>query len=119
MKRHDLLTLTGAAGATAVAGATGWILGSPRKAAALPIAPTASTSTAGGLADFTVRIAPASIEIAPGHTVRTTTYGGVVPGPTLRMREGVPVTIDVNNETDATDVIHWHGQIVPGVSPGN
>jgi FtsP/CotA-like multicopper oxidase with cupredoxin domain len=67
---------------------------------------------AGDRVDFTVRIAAASIEIAAGRTVRTTTYGGVVPGATLRMREGVPVTIDVYNETDATDVIHWHGQIV-------
>lgn len=35
-----------------------------------------------------------------------------MPGPTLRMREGVPATIDVYNETDAIDVVHWHGQIV-------
>lgn len=82
---------------------------------ALPAWTSAATS-AGALndrPDFSVRIVPASIEIAAGHTVRTTTYGGVVPGPTLRMREGVPVTIDVFNETDALDVIHWHGQIIP------
>jgi len=94
MKRHTFLT---AIGATTVAGAS----------AATP------ATAVGGRADFTVRIVPASIEVSPGHTVRTTTYGGVVPGPTLRMREGVPVTIDAYNETDRTDVIHWHGQIVP------
>ena len=94
MKRHDFLT---AIGATTVAGAS----------AATP------ATAVGGRADFTVRIVPASIEVSRGYTVRTTTYGGVVPGPTLRMREGVPVTIDAYNETDRTDVIHWHGQIVP------
>jgi FtsP/CotA-like multicopper oxidase with cupredoxin domain len=36
-----------------------------------------------------------------------------VPGPTLRLHEGVPVAVDVVNETDAVDVVHWHGQIVP------
>jgi uncharacterized protein (DUF302 family) len=97
-KRRDLLALTGAAGAIT----------------ALPIRALASTAAAtlSGRADIAVRIVPATIEIAPGHTVRTTTYGGVVPGATLRMREGVPVTVDVYNETNAIDVIHWHGQII-------
>lgn len=112
MKRRDLLKLTGAA---SLNGAAALFVGSPRETSALPIAAPASTDAArdGGRADFTVRIVPTSIEIAPGHTVRTTTYGGVVPGATLRMREGVPVTIDVYNETDAADVIHWHGQSIP------
>jgi len=73
----------------------------------------ASWQTLTSHADFTVRIVPATIEVAPRRVVRTTTYGGTVPGPTLRMREGVPLTVDVFNETDTTDVIHWHGQIVP------
>jgi len=104
MKRSDLLKLTVA---TSLSGAAARIVGSPREASASSVA-----ALNRGRADFTVRIVPTSIEVAPGHTVRTTTYGGVVPGATLRMREGVPVTIDVYNETDATDVIHWHGQSI-------
>lgn len=106
MKRRDFVAL---AGAMPFAGLAGCVspAQSPSAAAATP------ASLVGGRADFTVRIVPTSIEIASGHTVKTTTYGGVVPGPTLRMREGVPVTVDVFNETDATDVVHWHGQVVP------
>jgi FtsP/CotA-like multicopper oxidase with cupredoxin domain len=117
MKRTDLLKL---AGATSLSGAAAWFIGSSRETSVLPTAASASTGAPlnGGRADFTVRIVPTSIEIAPGHTVRTTTYGGVVPGATLRMREGVPVTIDVYNETDATDVIHWHGQNIPPAVDG-
>ena len=40
-------------------------------------------------ADFTLRIAPVSVELAPGKIVKTVGYNGTVPGPILRMHEGV------------------------------
>ena len=48
-------------------------------------------------ADHTLRIEPCTLEIGPGVTVKTLAYNGQVPGPLLRLREGVPVTIDVTN----------------------
>lgn len=104
LKRHAFLSL---AGATSLAGC---VAAAPTIGRASAAAAQHATTTH---PDFTVRIVSANIEIAPGRIVRTTTYGGTVPGPTLRMREGVPVTVDVFNETDAVDVIHWHGQILP------
>ena len=65
-----------------------------------------------GGADVTLHIAPVALEIAPSHFVSTIAYNGTSPGPVLRLREGKPVTIDVLNETDAAELVHWHGLFV-------
>ena len=64
-------------------------------------------------ADYTLRIAATPIEIAPDRILSTITYNGQFPGPLLRFKEGVPVAVDVYNDTDATEQLHWHGQKVP------
>jgi FtsP/CotA-like multicopper oxidase with cupredoxin domain len=69
-------------------------------------------------ADVTLRIAPVSLDIAPGKTILTYGYNGQVPGPVLRMREGVPVVVDVFNDTDHEEIVHWHGQIIPVEADG-
>jgi FtsP/CotA-like multicopper oxidase with cupredoxin domain len=63
-------------------------------------------------ADFTLRITPVSFEITPGKTIYTFGYNGQVPGPLLRMKEGVPVMVDVFNDTDHEEIVHWHGQMI-------
>jgi len=63
-------------------------------------------------ADFTLRIAPVSVEIAPGTVIKTIGYNGQAPGPMLRMREGKRATFDVYNDTDVPELVHWHGQFV-------
>lgn len=68
--------------------------------------------------DFTLRIAPVSAELAPGKTVKTIGYNGAVPGPILRMREGVSTTVEVFNDTDAEELVHWHGLMVPAEVDG-
>ncbi len=68
--------------------------------------------------DFTLRIAPVAVEIAPSHFVSTTGYNGSSPGPVLRMREGRPVTVDVINDTDAPELVHWHGLFLPSQLDG-
>jgi FtsP/CotA-like multicopper oxidase with cupredoxin domain len=70
-------------------------------------------STPGARADFTLRIASVALEIAPSHFISTIGYNGTSPGPVLRMREGKPVTVDVINDTDAAELIHWHGLFLP------
>lgn len=69
-------------------------------------------------ASHTVRIAPVSLELAPGRIVKTTAYNGSVPGPALRLREGRPVTIDVVNESGYPNLIHWHGLFLPAEQDG-
>ena len=63
-------------------------------------------------ADYTVRIKTAPIEIAPNEILSTITYNGQFPGPLIRFREGREVTVDIFNETDTPEQLHWHGQIV-------
>jgi FtsP/CotA-like multicopper oxidase with cupredoxin domain len=66
-----------------------------------------------GAADYTLHIKAAPIEIAPKHIISLTTYNGQFPGPLLRFKEGEQVTVDVFNETDMAEQLHWHGQKIP------
>ncbi len=60
-------------------------------------------------AHYDLRIAPCKLEIAPGIVIETLGYNGQVPGPILQVREGVPITIDVTNQTAAADIVPWDG----------
>ncbi len=62
--------------------------------------------------DHTVHIQVSPVEIAPDRIISTTTYNGQFPGPLLRFKEGQPVTIDIVNDTDVPEQLHWHGQKV-------
>jgi FtsP/CotA-like multicopper oxidase with cupredoxin domain len=69
-------------------------------------------------ADYSLRIAPLKLELAPGKVIETYGYNGTVPGPVLRLREGRQVSIDIHNDTDIDDIIHWHGLYVPATADG-
>jgi len=64
-------------------------------------------------ADHVLRIKTGLVELAPDHIVSTTLYNDQFPGPLLRMEEGRPVVIDIHNETDVPELVHWHGQAIP------
>jgi FtsP/CotA-like multicopper oxidase with cupredoxin domain len=66
-----------------------------------------------GPADVTLRIAPVVVDIAKDHSISTIGYNGAVPAPPIRLREGTPVNVDLFNDTDTPEFVHWHGQIVP------
>ena len=73
----------------------------------------AERSTESTSADYTLHIETSPIELAPNRIVSTTTYNGQFPGPLLRLKEGQRVTVDVYNDTDTPEQLHWHGQKVP------
>jgi FtsP/CotA-like multicopper oxidase with cupredoxin domain len=95
-----------------------------KRAAALPFLGTvppsarAAGENAAVQSDYTLRIAPVALELAPGRTITTTGYNGTVPGPALRLREGRPVTINVVNDAGYPDIVHWHGLYLPPVQDG-
>jgi FtsP/CotA-like multicopper oxidase with cupredoxin domain len=64
-------------------------------------------------ADVTLRIARTTVEIARGHNIKTVTYNGSAPAPILRLRENVPVIVDIFNDTETPEYVHWHGLEVP------
>jgi FtsP/CotA-like multicopper oxidase with cupredoxin domain len=91
------------------AGAAGMAMGAGLGAAYTQVATAA---------DHTLRIGPLRLELAPGTAINTFGYNGIVPGPVLRLREGRQVSIDIRNDTDIPDIIHWHGLYVPSDADG-
>jgi FtsP/CotA-like multicopper oxidase with cupredoxin domain len=92
-------------------------------AAVLPIATRSLPALAQGAArpsksDHTLRIEQTTLEIGPGISIKTVAYNGQVPGPLLRLKEGVPVTIDVINASPHDDIVHWHGLAVGTANDG-
>ncbi len=68
--------------------------------------------------DVSLRIGPVSVDVAPGHVIHTVGYNGCVPGPLIRMREGVPVLVEITNDTDRPEYVHWHGFPVSALIDG-
>ena len=64
-------------------------------------------------ADYTLRIGTGLVELSPEHIVSTTLYNGQFPGPLIRLTEGKLVVVDIFNDTDTPEQLHWHGQFVP------
>ena len=71
------------------------------------------TSSDSGSPDYTLHIKTTPVEIAPKRIISVTTYNGQFPGPLLRFKEGQQATVDVFNDTDVPEQLHWHGQMVP------
>jgi FtsP/CotA-like multicopper oxidase with cupredoxin domain len=69
-------------------------------------------------ADVRLEIAPFKLEIAPKKMIHTVAYNGRVPGPLIRWPEGKPITIDVVNNTDVPEIVHWHGLWIPSDEDG-
>ena len=63
--------------------------------------------------DLTLRIATGLVELAPDRIVSTTLYNGQLSGSPLRFAEGKRVVIDIHNDTDTPELVHWHGQTIP------
>ena len=82
--------------------------GIPTQSNHSPAVPSESVSP-----DYTLHIKTSPIEIAPKRILSATTYNGQFPGPLLRFKEGQKVTVDVLNDTDVPEQLHWHGQMVP------
>lgn len=57
---------------------------------------------------FDLRIAPVTKQIGDA-TVRMLAYNNSVPGPTLKVREGSEVIVNVENQGDLETTVHWHG----------
>jgi FtsP/CotA-like multicopper oxidase with cupredoxin domain len=69
-------------------------------------------------AGVTLRIQRSQIEVARGRTITTATYNGSAPGPLIRLKEGVPASIEILNDTDAPEYVHWHGFDLPAELDG-
>ena len=57
---------------------------------------------------FDLRIAPVAKRLGDA-TVRMLAYNRSIPGPTLKVREGAEVVVDIENQGDMDATVHWHG----------
>src|SRR5438094_4005615 len=87
-------------------------VGGPALAARNRVEPTVLTGNRVELV-----IEEASINIT-GRSRRATAVNGSVPAPTLRLREGDTVTINVANRLSEDTSIHWHGVRLPANMDG-
>jgi len=53
------------------------------------------------------------LRVSPKQIISTTLYNGQFPGPLVRLQEGKQVVVDVYNDTDTPELLHWHGQMIP------
>jgi FtsP/CotA-like multicopper oxidase with cupredoxin domain len=80
----------------------------PRDTTGLPMV---SATEVVELADgdrVTLRIGPVAKRLGDA-TVRMLAYNGCIPGPTLRVPQGAEVLVDIENEGDMENTVHWHG----------
>ena len=80
---------------------------------ALPRLARAADEAPAEKADYTLRINTGLVELSPEHIVSTTLYNGQFPGPLVRFKEGQRVVVDIHNDTDTPELVHWHGQFIP------
>jgi FtsP/CotA-like multicopper oxidase with cupredoxin domain len=117
MTRRQALLLAGAGAVSAGVGATGLLSGwgspsgstvsGPGGAASDLVEPKVISSEGGNLR-VTLTAAAGPVDMA-GRSVRGMSYNGAVPGPTLRIRPGDRVTLDLVNQLDTGTNLHTHG----------
>jgi len=103
LDRRDFLRLTGLAALASSMPALA------RAAQTGPVQPPTPEQNA----DYTIRIGTGLVELAPDRILSTTTYNGQFPGPLLRFKQSQRVVVDIYNDTDTPEQLHWHGQFVP------
>jgi FtsP/CotA-like multicopper oxidase with cupredoxin domain len=80
----------------------------PSDAGGLPEARAPEQVELGDGERFQLRIAPVAKRLG-GATARMLAYNGSIPGPTLKVREGSQVVVEIENQGDVEDTVHWHG----------
>jgi FtsP/CotA-like multicopper oxidase with cupredoxin domain len=80
----------------------------PRDTTGLPmVSPTEVVELADG-DRVTLRIGPVAKRLGDA-TVRMLAYNGCIPGPTLRVPQSGEILVDIENEGDMENTVHWHG----------
>jgi FtsP/CotA-like multicopper oxidase with cupredoxin domain len=74
----------------------------------LPAANTTDLVELGDRREFGLRIAPVTKRLGDA-TIRMLAYNGSIPGPTLRVKQGSQLVVNVTNDGDLETTIHWHG----------
>ncbi len=87
-------------------------------AASLAVAPWGAQAARAN--EFHLGAGPARARLAgaDGPETDVWAYNGTTPGPLLRLRQGEPARIIVENRLDQDTTVHWHGVRVPNAMDG-
>jgi FtsP/CotA-like multicopper oxidase with cupredoxin domain len=103
-------------GGVALAAAAAWpAAGLAQAQPRLPIPPLLDTARG---QPATLTAAAGETEFFPGVRSATAGYNGSYLGPTLRMRSGDDVRMEVRNRLAEETTVHWHGLLVPAQVDG-
>ncbi|MCC6999096.1 MAG: multicopper oxidase domain-containing protein [Deltaproteobacteria bacterium] len=84
----------------------------------LPMPPLLEGELQGGVRLFRLRLQTGAVDFGAGAPTATYGVSGAYLGPTLKLRRGERVRIEVTNALDETTTLHWHGMEVPARSDG-
>lgn len=84
----------------------------------LPIPELLTGSDIGGQKVYDLTMQQGSMVYVPGTNTATFAYNGNILGPTLLMRKGDEVVINVTNQLGEPTTTHWHGIHLPAVMDG-
>src|SRR5437764_804889 len=80
----------------------------PTETTGLPQARASEVVEVGDGDRFALTIAPVVKRIGDA-TVRMLAYNGSIPGPTMKVREGAEIRVEMENQGDLEATAHWHG----------
>src|SRR5262245_11102140 len=80
----------------------------PTDATGLPVAGAPTDVRVEDGQTFELVVAPVGKSLDDA-TLRVLAYNGTVPGPTLRVRHGSEIIVEIENRVDLETTVHWHG----------
>ncbi|MEM7022813.1 MAG: multicopper oxidase domain-containing protein [Pseudomonadota bacterium] len=83
-----------------------------------PFVDPPEVSSENGVLDTQLTVAPTTIEVG-GQTVTTELYNGLFAPPTLRVRPGDKLLLNLHNRRGGTTNLHFHGTNVSPIAPGD
>lgn len=83
-----------------------------------PDIPEAKYETVDGVKVFKLTAEPVRQEVSKGVFMDAWGYNGSTPGPTIVVRQGDRIKVELTNRLPEPTSIHWHGLIVPNEMDG-
>lgn len=77
-------------------------------------------AAAAGMLEIRIQAAPGRVRLLPEQYPETSVwcYGGRVPGPEIRVKQGDRLRITAENDLKEETTVHWHGVRVPNAMDG-
>ena len=84
----------------------------------LPIPPILPGEKNGTAIRYQLKVQSGLMQFQPGQVTSTLGYNGNYLGPTIRIKKGDEVNIEVTNSLNEDTTVHWHGMILPAKMDG-